>query len=278
MHCPRVFTGVGYALDSQGDTKRLLRLAWRHRDTYKHASPYKHIVIDNFVKPSFLEEVSKEIRASEDNSTIWRSWVEKTSIKSATRLTQTQFSEIGPATQKLFDFLQSAVFIKFLEVLTGIENILSDQLVTGAGVSKITSGGYLDIHADFNQEPGKTLGWRRLNLLLYLNEDWEESFGGSLEMWETNMAHNFFKYYAKVLPSFNRVIIFSTTDVSLHGHMDEIQDGRSRFTVSTYYYTNERQDELISAKYHSTIYPDWFLNKHSSTRWAETRPICPILL
>ena len=174
--------------------------------------------------------------------------------------------------------MNSDAFLRFLEQLTGIPDLIKDLAINGAGVSKIDTGGYLNIHADFNQEPAqKTPGWRRLNLLLYLNHDWEEFDGGSLEMWETSMAHDSFKYVGKVLPMFNRAVIFSTTDLSMHGHMDLVQNGKSRLTVSTYYYTTEREDDNISPQIHSTIYPQQFLGSQSYTRWNELKPICPLV-
>jgi Rps23 Pro-64 3,4-dihydroxylase Tpa1-like proline 4-hydroxylase len=203
--------------------------------------------------------------------------VDTTSKKSATRLRKEQFSEIGESTGRFFHYLNSDVFMKFLEELTSVQNLMDDPAVTGAGVSSIDYGGFLNIHADFSQEPQKAPGWRRLNLLLYLNDAWEESFGGSLELWKTNMAHEDFQYVGKILPVFNRAVIFSTTDISMHGHMDLIVEGKSRLTLSTYYYTKERQDDLIAREPHSTIYPLHFFGTESFTRWKDTKPSCPLI-
>ena len=95
--------------------------------------------------------------------------MDTTSKRSATRLRKDQFAAIGESTARFFHYLNSDVFLKFLEELTGVQNLRDDPAVTGAGVSSIDHGGFLNIHADFSQEPEKAPGWRRLNLLLHLN-------------------------------------------------------------------------------------------------------------
>ena len=48
---------------------------------------------------------------------------------------------------------------------------------------------------------------RRLNILIYLNRNWESSYGGSLELWGKNMK----KCEKTIIPTFNKTVIFSTT-------------------------------------------------------------------
>lgn len=277
--CPRAITAFG-AADPLGDPARLHSLASQYRASYVSAYPYKHIIFDDFVPTVYLEKVLDEIsRSYEIPEAKWKTHNKRTSIKSSTYIREGEFHVIGEFTERLFEYLNSDAFIRFLEQLTGIPDLIKDSAINGAGVSKIDTGGYLNVHADFNQEPAqRTPGWRRLNLLLYLNHNWEESDGGSLEIWKTAMAHNSFKYVGKVLPIFNRAVIFSTTELSMHGHMDLVQDGKSRLTVSTYYYTKEREDDSISPHVHSTIYPEHFLGSQSYTRWDEVKPSCPLVV
>jgi hypothetical protein len=85
---------------------------------------------------------------------------------------------------------------------------------------------------------------RRINVLVYLNENWEESYGGHFELWEKDMS----KCAVRIAPIFNRMAIFSTTDYSWHGHPDELTcpPDRSRRSLALYYYTNGRPAEEIS--------------------------------
>jgi len=143
-------------------------------------------------------------------------------------------------------YLNSQPFLEFLQELSGIEEVLMpDPYFEGGGYHEIKPGGFLKLHVDFHMH--KRLGLsRRLNLLIYLNEDWEEHFGGHFELWEKDMS----KSVVKILPIFNRIAIFSTTGDSWHGHPDKLTcpEDRSRKSIALYYYTNGRpESELDSA-------------------------------
>jgi hypothetical protein len=139
-----------------------------------------------------------------------------------------------------------------LQELTGIkETLLPDPYLEGGGYHEIKPGGLLKVHADFNKHQFTMLD-RRINLLVYLNKDWEESYGGHFELWNTKMT----KSYRKVLPVFNRLAIFSTTDFSYHGHPDALScpPDRSRKSIALYYYSNGRPKSEVSEKPHSTLF------------------------
>jgi hypothetical protein len=106
------------------------------------------------------------------------------------------------------------------------------------------------VHADFNKHSTYDLD-RRLNLLLYLNKDWPEEYGGHLELWDRQMQ----KCEAKVLPIFNRVLIFGTTDFTYHGHPDPLRcpEGVTRKSLALYYFSNGRPAEEVTGG-HSTIF------------------------
>ena len=111
----------------------------------------------------------------------------------------------------------------------------------------------LKVHADFNKN--RFLGLdRRLNLLIYLNKDWEESYGGHFELWNKDMT----KCEKKILPLFNRMAMFSTTTYSYHGHPSPLTcpPGRSRKSIALYYYTNGRPVNEIEEglENHRTIF------------------------
>ncbi|NEN95926.1 MAG: 2OG-Fe(II) oxygenase, partial [Moorea sp. SIO3I7] len=122
----------------------------------------------------------------------------------------------------------------------------------GGGLHQIEKGGYLKIHADFNRHTKLRLD-RRLNLLIYLNKDWQEDYGGHFEMWDTEMTQS----QKKILPVFNRCVIFSTTDFSYHGHPEPLTcpEGRTRKSLALYYYSNGRPaEELSKSGDHSTLF------------------------
>jgi Rps23 Pro-64 3,4-dihydroxylase Tpa1-like proline 4-hydroxylase len=155
---------------------------------------------------------------------------------------------IGPETSRLINFLNSGEFLTYLEKLTGISGLLADPSYFGGGLHKIQPGGYLEIHTDFNHLRRYNLE-RRLNLLLYLNKNWQPSYNGNLELWERSSM----SLTTSVSPLFNRCVVFSTTNDSLHGHPVALATPRGieRMSIALYYYTNTWRSE---EKDHSTLF------------------------
>jgi Rps23 Pro-64 3,4-dihydroxylase Tpa1-like proline 4-hydroxylase len=137
-------------------------------------------------------------------------------------------------------FLNTRPMLKFLETLTGIQSVLPDPTYAGGGLHQIKPGGLLEVHADFSYHNGLRLD-RRINVLIYLNKDWEEEYGGHFELWDREVK----RAEKKILPIFNRCAIFSTTSVSFHGHPVPLAcpPDRNRKSIATYYYSNGRPEE-----------------------------------
>jgi Rps23 Pro-64 3,4-dihydroxylase Tpa1-like proline 4-hydroxylase len=127
----------------------------------------------------------------------------------------------------------------FLEKLTGIPHLVPDPYLEGGGFHSIGRGGFLKIHADFNWHHRLHLH-RRLNVLLYLNVNWEDGWGGALELWDSKVK----SCVTRISPIFNTMAIFSTTDSSFHGHPDPLQCPHNvrRNSIALYYYTSERPE------------------------------------
>lgn len=78
----------------------------------------------------------------------------------------------------------------------------------GGGLHEIFPGGLLKIHVDFERHPS---GLKRVaNLLIYLNEDWNEGWGGDLELHGSTVK--------TIAPIGGRAVLFVTTPESFHGH------------------------------------------------------------
>jgi Rps23 Pro-64 3,4-dihydroxylase Tpa1-like proline 4-hydroxylase len=208
------------------------------------ADPFAHIVIDNFLPDSILNEVLNEFPNPDEIQ--WKEF----DNKSEKKLASVSEQQMGHATRFLLYQLNSSTFITFLEKLTGIDGIIPDPHFVGGGLHQIKPGGYLKIHADFNKNTRLKLD-RRLNLLLYLNKDWSEGYGGHLELWDVKMK----ACQRKILPIFNRCVIFSTTDFSYHGHPNPLTcpDNRTRKSLALYYYSNGRPSEEVGSP-HTTIF------------------------
>lgn len=222
----------------------LNNLSTKYKQAYSQAQPFPHIVIDNFLSEYILENILKEF--PQPGVIDWKQFDNATEKK----LASTSELQMGEATRLLLYQLNSSIFINFLESLTGIEGIIPDPHFVGGGLHQIQRGGYLKIHADFNHHKKLHLD-RRLNLLIYLNKNWQEKYGGHFEMWNAEMT----RCEQKILPIFNRCVIFNTTDFSYHGHPHPLNcpAGATRKSLALYYYSNGRPPEEVSGK-HSTLF------------------------
>lgn len=207
---------------------------------YQSNSPFAHIVLDDFVPQSTLEKLLVEY-PYDQQSTLWNDasyknnatgeyvQKDKRNIRDLLRM---------PATyRQLIWELNSKYFLDFLSKLSAISQLIPDPLLRGAGIHQIGRGGFLKIHADFTAHRDFGLD-RRLNLLLYLNQDWPEEYGGHLELWDAQMQGP----PQKILPIANRCVIFTTTATSYHGHPHPITCPPELFrkSIALYYYTNGR--------------------------------------
>lgn len=211
----------------------------KYREKYIHNTPFPSIYFDDFFNPEFLKKVLNEF--PELNKSKEDIYYENPNEKKHASKGDEKF---GPHTKELVTFLNSQEFRDFLNALTGIEEPLqADPYFEGGGFHEIKPGGFLKIHVDFHKHRKLNLD-RRLNILVYLNEDWKEEYGGHFELWEKDMS----KSVVKILPKFNRLALFSTTGNSWHGHPDPLTcpPDRSRKSLALYYYSDGRPDSELS--------------------------------
>jgi hypothetical protein len=210
------------------DRDELARRAAELGPGYRQATPFPHVVMDDLVPSDVLDTLHSEFPGPDDVS--WWTFDSETERKLASR----DDSVMGPATRHLLAELNSSVFLTFLEALTGIEGLIPDPHFFGGGLHQIERGGFLEIHADFDRHPSLDLE-RRLNLIVYLNRDWDDAYGGHLELWERDMS----ACAVRVSPTFGRTVVFDTTDHSFHGHPQPLQcpPDVTRKSLALYYYT-----------------------------------------
>jgi Rps23 Pro-64 3,4-dihydroxylase Tpa1-like proline 4-hydroxylase len=227
--------------------KELHQLAEQKKQEYKSAFPYPHICLDGLFKPEILHSILKEFP---DLAALKQIQFDNPYEK---KLATSGEYIFGNELRLFMHILNSQPFLEFLEKLTGIDNLIPDPDFLGGGCHEIKPGGYLKIHADFNKHQRTGLD-RRLNVLVYLNENWQESYGGHFELWDKQMQ----KAEKKILPLFNRMVVFSTTSDSFHGHPEPLNcpPDRSRRSLALYYYTNGRPESEYykNDRVHSTLF------------------------
>lgn len=205
--------------------------------------PFKYVVIDNFLDSNIAESILAEF------PDVTSDWVDAQGLHTKNKWTQPIVEENIAA--KFYEKMNSADFLKSISYITNIENLVADKSLQGAGLHQTTDKGFLNVHIDFNRHHKDHSLDRRLNLIVYFNKDWKESDGGFLELWD--MEEN--KRIENINPIFNRCVIFETNQVSYHGQPVPVNcgDGRSRKSLSVYYYTKGR-DDIEHTATHNTIY------------------------
>lgn len=214
------------------------------------AQPFPYIAVDNFLEESFAKE-------------LWQSFPSFDTKKAVNELgyvggkaTREDVKNLGTAYLKLDDLFSSSAFLEWMSALTGIPNLLYDPDYTGGGTHENLPGQDLNVHIDFNYHP--TRGWyRRVNVLLYLNPEWEESWGGNLELWRDPWKPRKENLVVDIAPIWNRLVVFNTTEASWHGfqtiRVPEEAKGHSRKSIALYLYTKEAPAGAAHPL-HSTIY------------------------
>ncbi len=198
---------------------------------YASADPFPHIMLENFIAANVLRPLLAEWpeggakvgydRAQERLKYEWQPWQLRT-----------------PRLRSLLAELNSEPMLRFLEKLTGIQKLIADPYYVGGGLHETRAGGHLSVHADFNIHKGMNVV-RRINLLIYLNDDWDDSWGGHLELWSRDMKER----RVKVAPVMGRAVIFNTDLDSFHGVPDPVAcpPDRARRSLALYYYTSPEE-------------------------------------
>ncbi len=223
----------------------LEKLAKEKSYEYQHAEPFSHAYFDNFLNPEVLDKVIAEFPGVDDPQ-----WQEYKSEVENGKLASAKYELIPPHARYVLDQLNTPTFLQFLENLTGIKGLIPDPYYVGGGMHQTKPGGWLGVHVDFNRyEPLKL--YRRINVLLYLNKDWKEEYGGHLEIWDEEMEN----CVDKIAPIFNRAAMFTTSENSHHGHPDPLMfpHGTTRKSLAWYYYTVEN-GEKIAEEGHTTLF------------------------
>jgi len=209
---------------------------------FKSGAPWPHLVLDDFFDEEVLDAVLEEFAQSEAK---WKTFNSKYEGKNQ----MNRDEEFGPVTRAVFHSLNSAPFLAFLSEITGIERLVPDPFLEGGGYHQIPKGGKLGVHVDFNRNNQLGL-YRRLNIIIYLNKNWDDAYGGHFQLWDKDSR----KCEKKVSPKFNRVALFETTSESFHGHPEPLNcpEGVVRRSLALYYYSPDRGNQKRHE--HSTIF------------------------
>jgi hypothetical protein len=227
--------------------------AWKER--FRRARPFPSICIDDFLEPGQALEIARSYPPS--LPAVGRVW----NAVNERRKTQIEDPAFFPEpVRRLADYCSSQDFRDLLSDFTGIPKLLWDPRFVGGGMHQTAAHGLLDVHVDFNRL--ESIGWyRRVNLLLFLNESWRDEWGGRLELWDRDVR-NCVQSFAPVL---NRCVIFETSEISFHGVTAlTCPTDVARRSFALYFYTEE-PPAGGTGESHTTIFrarPDEHLKRY----------------
>jgi Rps23 Pro-64 3,4-dihydroxylase Tpa1-like proline 4-hydroxylase len=237
--------------------KSVLERAGEYRREFLSAEPFRHVVIEDFFEPEEAERMLADFPAFEPRNAM------NEMGEVGAKAVYEKIEEISPFYRRLAAHVRSDEFLKAVSALTGVDNLVGDETLFGGGTHENLEGQELDPHVDFNYDE-RTWLHRRLNLLLYLNKEWDDAWGGSIEL-HSDPRRPEQNQVKLVTPLFNRCLIFETNERSWHGFPriklppDRLHLSRKSFSL--YLYTKERPAEEIAPP-HTTFYVQRPLPEH----------------
>jgi hypothetical protein len=236
------------------DQKLLFEAALHHRRSFAGASPFPHVVIDGLFPDDVLDAILEELPSRDTKR--WTHWGSGSQFEESTDFPKMGISRealVGPVTRNFMLQLNSALFLQFLSIVSGAaqDTLLGDAAFRGGGLHSTGPGGRLLVHTDAERHPMGKPFCQKLNLILYLNRDWPEEYGGRLELWSRDGS----QCVQRIAPVFNRTVLFESGTNTYHGHPQPLAcpKGRYRYSLASYYYCINRPKDENYAEYQTRV-------------------------
>ncbi|WP_078282994.1 2OG-Fe(II) oxygenase [Mycobacteroides franklinii] len=195
------------------------------------AEPFPHLVVDDFLRLS-----SESAAAFPGISWPWWSQWDDGYIRNKRFCAEIDL--IPEPFKAVIRELNEPRFLSVLEKVTGIRQLLPDPYLFGGGIQLSGAGGILTPHTDFHYLRALNL-YRRINVIVYLNESWSLNDGGCLSLYDAEG-----QAVQTVVPVWGRALIFRTDDQSVHGFPLPVAEGSWRQSLALFYYTAAPADSF----------------------------------
>lgn len=142
-----------------------------------------------------------------------------------------QMNLYNPLLEEIIYAFQDAKIVDVVAEICGLKGAIPDENLYAGGISMMGHKQFLNPHLDNSHDKDRKL-WRILNLLYYVTPEWEESYGGNLELWPDGLKNPQITIHSK----FNRLAVMATHNRSLHSVSPVTYTGY-RCCVSNYYFS-----------------------------------------
>lgn len=199
--------------------------------TYGREGPFDHCVIDNFFKNEIAVNLQNEF--PDFDSDKWHEYNNAIEVKRVCN----NWNVFPPTTYQVFSYLNSNEFVKLLRsVIFQNKKLYSDVGLNGGGWHIHKQGGKLNTHLDYSLHPKLGLQ-RKLNIIIYLNSNWRKEWDGHLGLWSNESDKKPGNLVKQIEPTFNRAVLFDTTQNSWHGLPNPLKCPKTEFrkSLAVYY-------------------------------------------
>ena len=230
-------------------SQKVIDSATQIRDSFGHAKPFRYVMIESFLESDAAEALLRDFPRFDERKAI------NEHGEVGRKAVVERVTAVSAFYAQFYDYINSKPFLEAMSKLTGIPDLIADPTLFGGGTHENLEGQGLNVHVDFNVDERRMLH-RRINLLIYLNKDWDSAWGGDIEL-HSNPWYPEADQVKAFPPLFNHGLIFETNEYSWHGFQRiALPDNRkhlSRKSFSIYLYTKDRPAEEIVAP-HTTFY------------------------
>jgi hypothetical protein len=220
--------------------------------SFKSAAPFPHVQIPNFFSEDFARSVRAHFPVPGPDQSNWRKsgyCVYDNPVEGKLAIDKRGMDLLsgpeGAEMRKVFELFQSEPFVELMRSVASMPDLEIDEHLHGAGLHYHPAGSKLAMHLDYSIHPitGKE---RRVNLIVYMNPNWQDEWNGALELWSAGMGHCEKRY----LPGWNTAVLFQTFDESYHGLPDELEcpEGEGRCSIAVYYVSKPRTGVRVRPK------------------------------
>ena len=203
-----------------------------NKDLKVETNPFDHIILNDFIEKNYYSKLL-EILPKKPTDEWWK-YENPIEFKYALD----NFEVMDPAVKNIFYALSHPTIIDKLKIIFNIPNLEYDPHCHGGGLHIHSRYGRLNMHLDYEKHP-ITNKQRRLNIILYLNDDWQQEWKGDTQLWNKDMTECVVQSYPKT----NTALVFVTTEQSWHGVPEIIQCPENMFRRTlAFYYVSELEN------------------------------------